>query len=174
MCFATWQHTPRALKPYLIGREHGRSIPFSKSSKKDYEAGRQSRRLEPPHNRFEKFEKWGVDAKGRRAFLRIMRFRVPRGSRSIRRLVYHANIDQRANVTTSFVPGYRSLWPSCSRGPSHRRIRGAILTVRDVALNCDEGWFLTFTFGNIGMKGLAGKILFRVKLIVDLSASRYE
>jgi hypothetical protein len=37
-----------------------------KSSKKDNEAGRQSRRLEPPHNRF---EKWGVDAKGRRAFL---------------------------------------------------------------------------------------------------------
>jgi hypothetical protein len=53
-------------------------------------------------------------------------------------------------------------------------MRGAILTVRDVALNCDEGWILTFTFGNIGMKGLAGKILFRVKLIVDLSASRYE
>jgi hypothetical protein len=50
-----------------------------------------------------------------------MRFRVPRGSRSIRRLVYHANSDQRANVTTSFVPGYRSLWPSCSRGPLHRR-----------------------------------------------------
>src|SRR4029077_19737942 len=92
--------------------------PISKSSKKDYEAGRQSWRLEPPHNRF---EKWGVDAKGRRAFLRIMRFRVPRGSRSVRRLVYHANIDQRANVTTSFVPGYRSLWPSCSRGPLHRR-----------------------------------------------------
>jgi|HubBroStandDraft_6_1064221.scaffolds.fasta_scaffold375809_2 hypothetical protein len=53
-------------------------------------------------------------------------------------------------------------------------MRGAIVTVRDVALNCDEGWILTFTFGNIGMKGLAGKILFRVKLIVDLSSSQYE
>jgi hypothetical protein len=30
LCFATWQHAPRALKPYLIGQEHGRSIPFSK------------------------------------------------------------------------------------------------------------------------------------------------
>jgi len=27
------------LKPYLIGREHGRSIPFSKSSEEDDEAG---------------------------------------------------------------------------------------------------------------------------------------
>jgi hypothetical protein len=45
------------------------------------------------------------------------------------------------------------------------------LTVRDVALNCDEGWILAFTFGNIGTEGLAGKILLRVKLIVDLSAS---
>ena len=27
---ATWQHAPRALKPYLIGQKHGRSIPFSK------------------------------------------------------------------------------------------------------------------------------------------------
>jgi hypothetical protein len=29
-------------------------------------------------------------------------------------------------------------------------------------------------YGNVGMEGLAGKILFQVKLIVDLSASRYE
>ena len=28
--FVTWQHAPRALKPYLIGQEHDRSIPFSK------------------------------------------------------------------------------------------------------------------------------------------------
>jgi hypothetical protein len=27
------------LKPYLIGQEHGRSIPFSKSSEEDNEAG---------------------------------------------------------------------------------------------------------------------------------------
>ncbi len=53
-------------------------------------------------------------------------------------------------------------------------IRGAMLIVRDVALNCDEGQILAFTFGNIGKEGLAGKILLRVKLIVDLSAPRYE
>jgi hypothetical protein len=32
------------------------------------------------------------------------------------------------------------------------------LTVRDVALNCDEGWILAFTFGSIGTEGFAGKI----------------
>jgi hypothetical protein len=53
-------------------------------------------------------------------------------------------------------------------------IQGAILTVRDVALNCDEGWILAFAFGHIGNEGLAGKILFRVKLIVDPSAPGYE
>jgi hypothetical protein len=53
-------------------------------------------------------------------------------------------------------------------------IRCAILTVRDVTLNGDEGRILAFTFGSIGTEGLTGKILLQVKLIVDLSASRYE
>jgi hypothetical protein len=42
ICFGTrpsQAHAPRALKPYLIGQEHGRSIPFSKLSEEDNEAG---------------------------------------------------------------------------------------------------------------------------------------
>jgi hypothetical protein len=35
LSFATWQHAPRALKPYLIGQEHGRSIPFSELPEED-------------------------------------------------------------------------------------------------------------------------------------------
>jgi hypothetical protein len=103
-----------------------------------------------------------------------MRFRVPRGSRSIDRLVYHANIDQHAHVTTSFVPGYRSLWPSCSRGPLHRRYSMCDLDCPrrsfELRRRMDSGVYI----GSIGTEGFAGKILLRVKLIVDLSASRYE
>jgi hypothetical protein len=50
----------------------------------------------------------------------------------------------------------------------------ALLTVRDVTLNCDKGWIPAFTFGNIESKRVTGKILFGVNLIGDLGASGYE
>jgi hypothetical protein len=66
------------------------------------------------------------------------------------RLVYHANIDQRANVTTSLYLdsvafGLHTVADHCVVD-----IQGAILTARDVALNCDEGWILALAFGHIG------------------------
>ena len=106
-------------EPAVI-RETGRRLELiSKSSKKDHEAGRQLRRLEP---RTTDLRSWG-GCEGWRAFSRMPCYlECPWGSsRSIRRHVCDASIDQRADVTTSFVPGYRTLWPSCSRGPLHRR-----------------------------------------------------
>jgi hypothetical protein len=52
--------------------------------------------------------------------------------------------------------------------------RTAVFRFRGIGLDCCEGRILMVTFGNVGIEGLRGKVLFRIELISNLTTAGQE